>query len=127
MSFFRIPSIPRLSMLALGAVIAVALSGYAAANVVPASKAGDGNNTISGYTVSAVHYNLNASNPANIDSVTFTLNSAPVAGSKVKIKLVSAGSTWYSCTMTVADASCATTSPQATVASADELRVVAAD
>lgn len=38
----------------------------------------------------------------------------------------SAGSTWYSCTNTGVAVSCATTSPQATVAAANELTVVAA-
>jgi len=115
----------RLAVVAVFAVIAVATLGFAASNTVPTSKAGDGNNTISGYTVSAVHYNLNASNPQNIDSVSFTLDSAPVAGSTVKVKLVASGSTWYSCTMTGAAATC--TSGGATVATADELSVVVAD
>jgi hypothetical protein len=101
------------------------ITAMTAANTVPASKAGDGSGAISGYTVSAVHYNLNATNPQNIDSVTFTLDSAPVAGSTVKIKLVAAGSTWFSCTMTGANASCTTTG--ATVAPADQLTVVVAD
>jgi hypothetical protein len=101
------------------------ITAMTAANTVPASKAGDGSGAISGYTVSAVHYNLNATNPQSIDSVTFTLDSAPVAGSTVKIKLVAAGSTWFSCTMTGANASCTTTG--ATVAAADQLNVVVAD
>jgi hypothetical protein len=101
------------------------ITAMTAANTVPASKAGDGSGAISGYTVSAVHYNLNATNPQNIDSVTFTLDSAPVAGSTVKIKLVAAGSTWFSCTMTGANASCTTAG--ATVAPADQLTVVVAD
>jgi hypothetical protein len=101
------------------------ITAMTAANTVPASKAGDGSGAISGYTVSAVHYNLNTTNPQNIDSVTFTLDSAPVAGSTVKIKLVAAGSTWFSCTMTGANASCTTTG--ATVAPADQLTVVVAD
>jgi hypothetical protein len=110
-----------LVVLGLSAII----TAMTAANTVPASKAGDGSGAISGYTVSAVHYNLNATNPQNIDSVTFTLDSVPVAGSTVKIKLVGAGSTWFSCTMTGANASCTTTG--ATVVAADQLNVVVAD
>jgi hypothetical protein len=110
-----------LVVLGLSAII----TAMTAANTVPASKAGDGSGAISGYTVSAVHYNLNATNPQNIDSVTFTLDSVPVAGSTVKIKLVAAGSTWFSCTMTGANASCTTTG--ATVVAADQLNVVVAD
>jgi hypothetical protein len=99
-----------------------------AANTVPTAKAGEGSGAISGYTVSAVDYNLNATNPANIDSVSFTLDSAPAGGATVKIKLVSAGSTWYSCTMSgtpAVNASCTTSG--ATVALADLLSVVVAD
>lgn len=107
----------------------VGLGGYAftAANTVPATKAGDGAGAISGYTVSGVSYSLNATNPSNIDSVAFSVNTTPPAGSKMKVKLVASGSTWYNCTNVATALTCATTSPQATVASADELRVVIAD
>ena len=113
-----------LAILAMTALI----TAMTAANTVPASKAGAGAGAISGYTVSAIHYNLNATNPANIDSVTFTLSAAPAAGATVKIKLVAAGSTWFSCTMSgtpATDASCTTTG--ATVVAADQLDVVVAD
>jgi hypothetical protein len=108
--------------------VAAVITAMTASNTVPTSKAGAGAGAISGYTVSAIHYNLNATNPANIDSVTFTLNAAPAAGATVKIKLVAAGSTWYSCTMSgtpAVDASCTTTG--ATVLAADQLDVVVAD
>jgi hypothetical protein len=107
---------------------ATVANAYAAANVVPASKAGDGSGTIIGYTVvlTSVHYNLNASNPQNIDSVTFTTSATVPTGSTVKIKLVAAGSTWYTCTgQGSTDISC--TTPGATVLAADSLRVVIAD
>jgi len=80
---------------------------------------------ITGYVVSSVKYNLNASNPSNIDSVTFTLDSAPVAGSTLKAQLAPAGS-WYSCTNVATAVTCAVTSPQATVVAATNLRVVIA-
>lgn len=104
-------------------VFATVATAFAASNTVPSSAAGDGAGGVSGFTVSSVQYNLNAANPANIDSVTFTLNAA--AGT-VKIKLVAAGSTYYSCTNTSGNNwSCTTTG--ATVSSADELRVIAAN
>lgn len=113
--------------IALGLAAIWALSSaFAAANTVPNSTAGDGTSTISGYTVSAVDYTLNATNPANIDSVAFTLSVAPAAGSTIKIRLVSSGSDWYSCTNVTTAVTCTTTSPQATVTSANELRVVVA-
>ncbi|MDP8992174.1 MAG: hypothetical protein M3N31_03860 [Actinomycetota bacterium] len=118
--------------MAVMALVGISLTGvtYAvtAANTVPASSAGDGSGVISGYTVSGVDYSLNAANPQSIDSVSFVLSSAPAAGATVKVKLVSSGTSWYSCTMSgtpAVNASCATTG--ATVAEADQLTVVVAD
>ena len=110
----------------MGTLIAVTASGFAAANTVPTSKGGDGAGTISGYTVSNIKYNLNSSDPRNIDSVTFDVDTAPAATATKKIKLVAAGSTWYTCTNVTTAFTCNTTSPQATVAASDELRVVIA-
>jgi hypothetical protein len=112
--------------LGFGAILSMAVSGYSAANTVPTSKGGDGAGTISGYTVSNIKYNLNSSDPRNIDSVNLDLDTAPPASSTKKIKLVAAGSTWYSCTNAGVTLTCTTTSPQATVAASDELRVVIA-
>jgi hypothetical protein len=112
--------------LLLPAVLAVALSigGYAftASNTVPNASLGQGSNTISGYTVSSVAYNLNGSTPTNLDSVSFTIS--PTTATSVKAQLASGG-TWYSCTNTAGSVSCATTSPQATAAAATSLNVVA--
>jgi hypothetical protein len=102
--------------------LATAAFAFAATNTVPASYAGEGASTTSGYTVTNVVYNLNATTASNIDSVSFTLNAA--AGT-VKIRLVTTGS-FYSCTNPSGfNWTCNTTSPQATVSAADELRVVA--
>jgi len=118
--------------LGFGAIVAVTVSGFAAANTVPASKAGDGAGAITGYVVTAasVDYTLNAADPRNIDQVVFDLDSNPVASSQIRIKLVSGGVTWYSCTWVAGPpvrATCATTAPAAPVLAADELRVVIAD
>ena len=115
----------RRAIVAICSLVAVlSVSGYAftASNTVPNASVGQGSNTISGYTVSSVAYNLNSSNPANLDSVTFTIS--PTTASLVKIQLASGGS-WYSCTNTSGSVSCATTSPQATAAAATSLNVVA--
>src|SRR5207249_9866961 len=83
--FFR----PRvLVALGFGTLVAVTASGFAAANTVPTTKGGDGAGTISGYTVSNIKYNLNASDPRNIDSVTFDVDAAPPTGATKKLKLV---------------------------------------
>ena len=108
------------SMAAL--LLAIGVYAYAASNTVPVSEAGAGSGAISGYTVSSVAYGLNSSTPTNIDSVTFTI--APTAAGTVKVQLASAGS-WYTCSNTSGSVSCTTTSPQATVAAATQLTVVA--
>ena len=94
---------------------------FAAANTVPATRAGDGNGTISGYTVSNIVYNLNATDPSTMDSVDFELSAAAATA---QIKLVAAGSTWYDCTNTSANLwNCVTTG--VAVSSVDQLRVLA--
>ena len=70
---------------------------FTAANIVPGSKAGDGAGTITGYTVSNVQYTLDATKPANIESVAFALDSA--AGT-VKAKLIAASGTYTDCANT---------------------------
>jgi hypothetical protein len=123
----RRSSVGRLATVALvsGAIVAGTYA-FTAANTVPDTKAGDGQGTVTGYVLSSVHYNLNATTPANIDSVTFTLDSTPVAGSTLRAQLAPAGS-WYSCTNAGTAVTCTTTAPQATVLAATNLRVIIAD
>ena len=105
-------------------ILATSAFAFAATNTVPATYAGEGASTTSGYTVTNVAYNLNATTASNIDSVAFTLNAAATT---VKVRLVTTGS-YYSCTNTSGNNwNCATTAPQVTVAAADELRVVASE
>lgn len=101
-------------------VFATTAFAFAATNTVPASYAGEGASVTSGYTVSNVAYNLNATTPSNIDSVQFQLSAT--AGT-VKIKLVAAGSTYYNCSYSAPTWTCTTAG--ATVTAADELRVIA--
>lgn len=110
---------------AIALVVVVASSAYAftAANTVPNANAGSGSGTISGYTASSVVYTLNTTTPTNLDQVAFTLS--PTAATTVKVQLAAAGS-WYTCTNTAGSVTCNTTSPQATVAAATSLTVVAA-
>ena len=112
-----------LSVVMVAILLAVSAYALAAANTVPTTKAGTGAGAISGYTVSNVVYNLNASDPTLLDSVDLSLDAA---ATNVQIKLVAAGSTWYDCTNGSGnDWSCDTTAPAQTVASMDELEVVA--
>lgn len=131
----RSPVVRFLTAGALAAVIALAGTAFTNSNSMPAeTQAGDGARAITGYTVSNVHYGLNATDPTNIDEVTFDLDSTPVAGSSIEIQLASGG-VWYSCTNAAAAVTCPTTDDvltalvdeQATVAGATNLRVVVAD
>jgi len=99
---------------------------FPASNTVPDTKVGDGQGTITGYNVASVHYVLNTADRSKVDSVTFTLDSVPVAGSTIQVRVESGGSTWYTCTNSGASVTCATTSPQASASAANELRVVVA-
>lgn len=114
----------RRTILVLFAAAALALATYAftAANNVPATKAGDGSGAITGYDVTNVAYTLDAANPANIESVSFTLDA--VAGT-VKAKLVAASTTYTDCTNTGGNDWSCNVEPDPTVLSADELRVIA--
>ena len=118
-------STPFFRVAVVGAALAVGGYAYTASNTVPVTQAGDGAGAISGFVVSSVKYNLNATNPSNIDSVTYSLDSTPPAGSTIKTQLASAGS-WYTCTNVSTAVTCPVTSPQATVAAASDLRVVIA-
>ncbi len=117
----------RLVALAALGVVATSAFGFAASNNMAGagSNAGDGTAGISGYTVSNVHYTLNATNPANIDSVSFGLAPAVPATGSVSARLVTGGS-WFPCSLNGAGtvATCAVSG--VTVAAADLLQVVAA-
>jgi hypothetical protein len=101
-------------------ILSVAVYGFAAANVVPGSSAGDGSGAISGYTISNIHYALNAGNPANIQTVTFDI--LPATAGEVRITLD--GATWSTCTNPGGPVSCTVAQPAAT---AMNLRVVAVE
>lgn len=111
--------------LAAAAIIGVTVA-RTASNTVPTSKSGEGSAAISGYDVTSVHYTLNATDPTKISAVSFNVDTAPPAGSSLKVRLVSGGANWYVCTNTGVAVSCTTTTPPVTVQEASELTVVAA-
>ena len=119
---FRFPRRRLVVFAVLAVMVAGGVFAYAASNTVPASTAGAGAGAISGYTVSNIAYGLNGTTPTNLDSVSFTI--APTTATTVKAQLAAAG-TWYSCSNTAGSVTCNTTSPQATVAAATQLTVVA--
>jgi len=107
-------------------VLTVAIYGFAAANTVSSSAAGDGSAAISGYAVTNIHYNLNAANPASIDSMTFTVAPAIPAGGAVHVKLIATGATYTSCAVSGGTNVTCTFTGGVPVLDADELRVIAA-
>jgi hypothetical protein len=119
-------SVSRIARAAAILGLAGATFGFTAGTVIPASRAGDGTGTISGYSATKIQYNLDASNPQQIDTVTVTLNVPPAAGSTMKAQLAGGGG-WYSCSSAGLIVTCPTTSPQATVAGASLLTVIIAD
>lgn len=108
-------------IIAAAAALAFTAFAYTAANIMPpATNAGDGNVAISGYTVSAIAYQLEAGNPENIESVSFTLNAA--AGTVYARVVSTAGYT--ACTGGPLNWTC-NIAPNPTVLSADNFRVIA--
>jgi hypothetical protein len=102
-------------------VFATSAYAFAAANIVPGTVAGEGAGAVSGYTVTAVAYNLDATTPSNIDSVTFTLS-----GPATTVKASLVAGTFYNCTLVSGNNwSCTTTAPQATVSAATSLDIIA--
>ena len=102
-------------------VTGTAAYAFTAANTVPTTQAGIGSANISGYAVTNVKYNLEAANPANIDSLEFDLNGVATT---VKAKVNSAPGTPYAnCTAAGTHYTC-DFAPNPTVLSADELTVI---
>lgn len=104
------------------AAISVASYAFAAANTVPATKAGDGSGVVSGYTITNVVYTLNGTDPSTLDSVSFDVGAA---AAQVEVQLVATTGSWYACTLGTGTVwECATTG--LTASSINQLRVVAA-
>jgi hypothetical protein len=117
---------------AIAAMLGVGAYAFTASNTVPNTTAGSGQGTVSGYTVTNIHYVLNSTTPANIDSLTFTVSPVIPSASNGKVvvhaALTSGGPTNYSCTTTSAGdtVTCATTSPPLTADKLTSLTVIAA-
>ena len=79
-----------LALLILVLVLSAATYGFAAANVVPAGRAGEGEGAITGYQVINVKYTLNGGNPLLFSKVQFDLVD-PVTGNPATASDVYAG------------------------------------
>lgn len=117
-----------LRAVALVAILAGAAYAFTANNVVDPSNAGDGSNTISGYTVSNVHYDLQvASGYADITGVSFTLSPSNAQTVYARIRGTSGVDTgWASCSFTSGVWTCPLSSVEAGALFVNNLEVVAA-
>jgi hypothetical protein len=104
--------------------------GYAAANVVPESGAGDGTGTVSGYTVSNINYTLLETDPTKVASVALDVAATSGAGAPNEVQIsVDSGTTWVACTGPATNTwTCAfTASSEPSVSAIEGLQVVAAE
>jgi hypothetical protein len=120
--------------IASGVAVLIAAGAYAftSSNTVPASTAGAGSGSVSGFTVTNLHYVLDATTPSNIDSLTFTIAPAVVTTGTGVVTISAALSTGgpnnYTCSANAAGTTvtCITTSPQLTATLLTGVTVVAA-
>jgi Tfp pilus assembly protein PilV len=100
---------------------------FAAQNTVDASKAGDGNAAISGYTVTGIHYTLNA-DPTKLETVSFDLGAV---ATDVHAGLGTGSSpftyTYYSCSNTSGTIWSCSIAGARTVLEVMSLRVIATE
>jgi hypothetical protein len=127
-----IPHFRLIAALVVAAIVAGGAYAYTASNTVPNSTAGSGSGTVSGYTVSNVHYALNATTPVNIDSLTFVITPTVPSTSSGKVVVQAAlsvgGPSTYNCTTNTTGelVTCLTTTPQLTSDKLSGLTVIAA-
>jgi hypothetical protein len=100
------------------AAFAIGGAVFTAANTVPDSTAGEGSNTVSGYTITDIVYNLNAVDPRDVDTITYvaTADNASLVAvlPNLKSNFETLPGVWYTCTRTggvapAHDISCDTT------------------
>jgi len=122
MFFRRFLNYRTTTVVLLALILSAVAYGFAAGNTVNATDAGEGFVTISGYTVD-VSYNLNASDPTQVDSVSLTL--APTTATDVKVNLDNTTPSWSDCSGSGASWTCDFNSTPQTVASMQYLEVLA--
>ncbi len=119
-----------IALVILALVLSAAVYGFANANSMPAdSYAGDGQVAVSGFTISNIHYSLNATTPANVDEISFTLNRAVAAGGTHKLVVTHSGTDYsFDCDLdTIAPTCDLTGGTTMTVLGITNLRIIAAD
>jgi hypothetical protein len=117
-----------LVVFALALVLSVSAYGFAAANDVAKSGAGDGATAISGYDITNVAYTLDTGTPTKITSVAFDIAphiSGGAAAGSAKIKLFDAETAYHTCVVSSGAATCSIGSGGVLTSLADNLSVVA--
>ena len=88
-----------LKIVAIVALLGAVAYGFAAANVVPESGAGDGSGDVSGYTISNITYTLLTTDPSKIQVVTLDVSATAGAGDATDVQItLDGGTTWKDCT-----------------------------
>ena len=86
-----------IALVILALILSVAVYGFAAANTVPTTTAGEGANVISGYTVTDLEYTLDWAYPSKITKVSFNIFEAAapaVADIAVGLSTAAGSPTW---------------------------------
>ncbi|MGD8603397.1 MAG: hypothetical protein PVF49_02375 [Anaerolineales bacterium] len=108
----------------LALILAATMYGFADSNTVPATYAGDGDNTISGYVVTNVAFSIYGDNdPTDIEGISFDLDAN---ASSVYVSFDN-GTTWNDCSPGTPSSSINCTGLSETVLGATQLRIVATD
>jgi len=79
-------------------ILSAFVYGFAAANTVPETGAGDGSGTVSGYTISNVSWSLLSSEPSSLSGVQLDVAATAGAGDASDVRItVDGGTNWVSC------------------------------
>lgn len=119
-----------LTAIALILILGVVAFGYAAANTVNPTGAGDAAGLVSGYTISDIAYTLSLVNPATVTSLTLVVTSKAtplIPATDVRITVnPGASATWTTCAIVgVTTTWTCTFGTAPTVASIENLQVLA--
>jgi hypothetical protein len=119
-------------MIVLALILAATVYGFAAANTVPDTYAGDGTGTISGYEICNLTYSIYGDgDPTDIDQISFDLHadgtscSSAVNASTVVLSFTGAAP-WTNCSPGTPSSSISCTVSQS-VSAASTLRVIASE
>lgn len=111
-------------------ILSAFVYGFAAANTVPETGAGDGSGTVSGYTISNVSWSLLSSDPSSLSGVDLDVAATAGAGAASDVRItVDGGSNWVTCTGPSGSTwSCSfATGSEPSVSAVSALQVVAAE